>query len=76
IYYLERRVERPVPLNNEDAIPDDEGAKGAELGLKDSNATGRFLGLTFALDTKVVEPSDDIRRAFRDLPDPHLVVLN
>jgi ABC transporter substrate binding protein (PQQ-dependent alcohol dehydrogenase system) len=76
IHYLERRVERPVPLNNEDAIPDDEGAKGAELGLKDSNATGRFLGMTFALDTKVVEPSDDIRRAFRDLPDPRLVVLN
>ncbi|QGY05146.1 ABC transporter substrate-binding protein [Methylobacterium mesophilicum SR1.6/6] len=76
IHYLERRVERPVPLNNEDPIPDDEGAKGAELGLKDSNATGRFLGLAFALDTKVVEPGDDIRQAFRALPDPRLVVLN
>ena len=76
IHYLERRVERPVPLNNEDPIPDDEGAKGAELGLKDSNATGRFLGLSFGLDTKVVEPGDDIRQAFRDLGDPRLVVVN
>lgn len=76
IHYLERRVERPVPLNNEDPIPDDEGAKGADLGLKDSNATGRFLGLSFALDAKVVAPGDDIRQAFRDLADPRLVVVN
>jgi ABC transporter substrate binding protein (PQQ-dependent alcohol dehydrogenase system) len=76
IQYLERRVERPVPLNNEDPIPDDEGARGAELGLKDSNATGRFIGLGFTLDTKVVEPGDDIRTAFQDLPDRRFVVLN
>ncbi|MGH1575294.1 ABC transporter substrate-binding protein [Methylobacterium sp. P31] len=76
IHYLERRVERPVPLNNEDPIPDDEGAKGAELGLRDSNATGRFLGLSFGLDTKVVEPGDDIRQAFRRLADPRFVVIN
>lgn len=76
IHYLERRIERPVPLNNEDAIPDDEGAKGAELGLRDSNATGRFLGLRFDLDAKVVEPGDDIRQAFRGLADPRIVVLN
>ena len=76
IHYLERRIERPVPLNNEDPIPDDEGAKGAELGLKDSNATGRFLGLSFALDSKIVEPADDIRQAFRNLAGPRFVVLN
>ena len=76
IHYLERRVERPVPLNNEDPIPDDEGAKGAELGLRDSNATGRFLGLSFGLDASVIEPGDDIRQAFRDLADRRFVVLN
>jgi ABC transporter substrate binding protein (PQQ-dependent alcohol dehydrogenase system) len=76
IRYLERRVERPVPLNNEDPIPDDEGARGAELGLRDSNATGRFLGLSFTLDTKVVAPADDIRRAFRDFAERALVVVN
>ncbi len=76
IQYLERRVERPVPLNNEDPIPDDEGAKGAELGLKDSNATGRFLGLSFDLDTRIVQPGADIRAAFREIADPRFVVLN
>ncbi|WP_205737470.1 ABC transporter substrate-binding protein, partial [Halorubrum lacusprofundi] len=75
-HYLERRVERPLPLNNEDPIPDDEGARGAELGLKDSNATGRFIGLSFSLDAKIVQPGDDIRAAFRDIPDPRFVVLN
>ena len=76
IQYLERRIERPVPLNNEDPIPDDEGAKGAELGLKDSNATGRFIGLSFSLESKIVQPGEDIRAAFRDLADPRFVVLN
>jgi len=76
VQYLERRVERPVPLNNEDPIPDDEGAKGAELGLKDSNATGRFVGLSFGLEPKIVEPGADIRAAFRQIADPRFVVLN
>jgi ABC transporter substrate binding protein (PQQ-dependent alcohol dehydrogenase system) len=78
IHYLERRIERPTPLNNEDPIPDDEGLKGAELGLKDSNATGRFVALRFALDTRRVEPDGDIRQAFRDLGggSVRFVVLN
>ncbi|SFL96625.1 ABC transporter substrate-binding protein [Methylobacterium pseudosasicola] len=76
IHYLERRVERPAPLNNEDPIPDDEGARGAELGLKDSSATGRFIGLGFSLATKVVAPGDDIRAAFRELANRTFVVLN
>lgn len=77
IHYLERRVERPTPLNNEDPIPDDEGLKGAELGLRDSNATGRFVALRFALDTRLVAPDGDIRQAFRDLGGPaRFVVLN
>ena len=79
IHYIERRIERPNPLNNEDPVPDDEGLKGAELGLKDANATGRFVGLAFALKTTIVEPGADIRAAFaeasRDAP-PRFVVVN
>ncbi len=56
IAYLERRIERPNPLNNEDPVPADQGRKGAELGLRDSNATGRFVGVSFDLASKVVEP--------------------
>ena len=76
IHYLERRVERPTPLNNEDPIPDDEGLKGAELGLKDSNATGRFVSLNFALHSRIVEPDEDFRAVFLSLDAPRFVVLN
>lgn len=79
IHYVERRVERPTPLNNEDPIPSDEGLAGAELGIKDSNATGRFVGLSFALKSTIVEPDADIRAAFADLirsEHPRFVVVN
>ncbi|GJD84431.1 hypothetical protein HPGCJGGD_2307 [Methylobacterium haplocladii] len=79
IQYIERRIERPSPLNNEDPVPDDEGLKGAELGIRDSNATGRFVGLGFALKTTVVEPGADIRAAFAEIAKagpPRFVVVN
>ena len=67
IHYVERRVERPTPLNNEPPIPDDEGLRGAELGLRDGNATGRFVGLAFALKSTVVEPGADLGAALANL---------
>lgn len=80
VAYIERRIERPNPLNNEDPVPADEGLKGAELGLRDSNATGRFVGLSFALSSKVVEPEADIRAALAELlagsDHPRFVVVN
>lgn len=79
IHYIERRIERPSPLNNENPIPDDEGLRGAELGIKDSNATGRFVGLAFALKTTIVEPGADIRAAFTEIARsgaPRFVVVN
>ncbi len=80
VAYLERRIERPNPLNNEDPFPADEGLKGAELGLRDSNSTGRFVGLSFGLTSTVVEPGADIRAAFAGLlagaGHPRFVVIN
>ncbi len=67
IHYVERRVERPTPLNNEPPIPDDEGLRGAELGLRDGNATGRFVGLSFALKPTVIEPGADLQAALAAL---------
>lgn len=64
IHYIARRIERPSPRNNEDPVPADEGRRGAELGIADSNAAGRFVGLSFALKSTVVEPEADIRAAF------------
>ena len=63
VHYVERRIERPTPLNNEPPVPADEGLRGADLGLRDGNATGRFLGLAFTLKPVVVEPGADIRAA-------------
>lgn len=79
IYYVERRVEHPPPLNNEDPIPADEGSKGAELGVKDSNATGRFVGVAFELKTTVVEPDADIKAAVASIvakDKPTFLVVN
>ncbi len=79
IHYIERRVERPSPLNNEDPIPADEGLRGAELGIADSNAAGRFVGLSFALKTTVVEPDADLRAAFAAIAKaeaPRFVLVN
>lgn len=67
IHYVERRVERPTPLNNESPIPNDEGLAGAELGLRDGNATGRFVGLSFTLKSTVVEPGADLPAALAAL---------
>lgn len=76
LHYLERRIERPTPLNNEEAVPEDEGRRGAELALAEANATGRFLGLHFTLDTTIVEPGQAIRAALAGLAAPRFVVVN
>jgi ABC transporter substrate binding protein (PQQ-dependent alcohol dehydrogenase system) len=76
IHYLERRIERPTPLNNEEAVPDDEGRRGAEVALAEANATGRFLGLRFALVKTIVEPGQSIVGAFAALDTPRFVVVN
>ncbi len=65
IHYIERRVDRPTPPNNEPPVPEDEGRVGAELGLRDGNATGRFVGLSFALKSTIVEVGQDIRTALK-----------
>lgn len=79
IHYFERRVERPTPLNNEYPIPDDEGLKGAELGIRDSNAAGRFVGLKFELRPTVVAPDGDLEAAFAEIVErdqPGFVAVN
>jgi ABC transporter substrate binding protein (PQQ-dependent alcohol dehydrogenase system) len=67
VHYFERRIERPTPLNNQDPIPDDEGLRGAELAIAESNATGRFVGLKFELKPTVVEPGGDLEAAFAEI---------
>ena len=63
ILYVERKVDHLPPLNNEDPIPDDLGKVGAELGIKDSNASGRFVGVALEMKSVVVAQDADIKAA-------------
>lgn len=76
IHYIERRIERPRPLNNEPPVPEDAGRAGAQLGLADGNATGRFVGLRFGLKTSVVKPEGDLRAALAEGEGARFLVVN
>lgn len=55
ILYIEQRVERAPVLSNLVAWPDDDGMQGAALGLADNNATGRFVGQEYSMDTLIFD---------------------
>ena len=63
ILYVERKVDHLPPLNNEEPIPDDLGRAGAALGIKDSNASGRFVGVALQMKSIVVAQDADIKAA-------------
>ena len=67
VAYVERQVDHLPPLNNEDPPPADQGRAGAQLGLDDSNATGRFVGVQLKLETAVVAPNGDLLGAAKAL---------
>lgn len=58
VLYLQiLQAERPT-LSNLDPVPEDLGLKGAELGAKDNNTTGGFLGYEFKLDIQQIDEAD------------------
>ncbi len=76
VLYLERQVERPPVLSSLDAVPDDLGLAGAELGLFENTATARFLGHSYTLDTVVVGVEEDFGEAVeRVLADGHRLIV-
>ncbi|MBV7395209.1 ABC transporter substrate-binding protein [Mameliella sediminis] len=77
IHYLRQDVERPPVLSNLDPIPRDLGLSGAELGLKDNNTTGRFLGQAYDMQVTDVPVGGDLAAAARAaLETSQLIVLN
>ncbi len=54
ILYLWQAEDRPPTLANREPPPGDAGRAGAELGIADSNTTGRFTGQTYRLTTQEV----------------------
>src|SRR5271165_5017853 len=67
IGWLSQPVKRALPLSYLDQPPEDEGIRGARLGIADNDTTGHFTGQTFALTERVVAEDEDIVAAFRDL---------
>lgn len=65
VVYLKQEVNRPPVLSNYDAVPEDLGAAGAAVALKDNLTTGGFLGHRYTLDVVAVQPDDDFLTAAR-----------
>ena len=77
IAYLEQEVEHPPTLSNLDPVPEDLGRAGAELGLADNETTGRFLGQTYDLLTRIVTLDEDWLAAARAaLAETTILVVN
>ena len=67
IVYLRQEIDRPPVLSNLDAVPEDEGIAGAEVGLEDNITTGKFLNQSFTLDIRSVPVGGDIIAETRDV---------
>ena len=77
VIYLEQQRERPPVLSNLVVHPEDEGEQGALLGIADNNTTGKFLKQTYAIETIIVPPEDDVVAAAKAaLQGTNLVLLN
>lgn len=63
IAYVRQQVERPPVLSDLDPIPEDEGLRGAELGIADLATTGGFLGHAYALTVYDVPVGGDLDAA-------------
>ncbi|WP_193371575.1 ABC transporter substrate-binding protein [Pelagibius marinus] len=76
IAYLEHQVKHPPTLSNLDPLPEDLGQAGAELGLVENQASGRFLGQAYTLSVRSVPPDEDFLAAGREvLSETRLLVV-
>jgi ABC transporter substrate binding protein (PQQ-dependent alcohol dehydrogenase system) len=66
IVYLRQEIDRPPVLSSLDAVPEDEGIAGAQVGLEDNITTGKFLNQTFTLDIRSVPAGGDLLAAAHD----------
>jgi len=66
ILYLQQRVAAPATLSTRVRPPDDEGLRGAELGVADNDTTGRFLGQDYALEAVIATPGESLLERARE----------
>ncbi|HEX4618053.1 MAG TPA: ABC transporter substrate-binding protein [Stellaceae bacterium] len=67
IGWLSRAVKRTLPLSYLDQPPQDEGLRGARLGIADNETTGHFTGQSFALTETIVPEDGDVAAGLREL---------
>lgn len=76
IVYLGKAYKEPPSLSLLEKILMDEGLAGAELGVRDNNSTGKFLGQTFVLKRHVVpEDGDPVAKAKAVLRDGDALII-
>ncbi|MDJ0512836.1 MAG: ABC transporter substrate-binding protein [Methyloceanibacter sp.] len=69
IGYLREDVEKPRPASRLDIEPDNAGIAGAEMGVKDNNAGGRFMGHLYGLSVETANSPDEAVEALKKLYD-------
>ncbi|MBV7409218.1 ABC transporter substrate-binding protein [Maritimibacter sp. DP1N21-5] len=71
------RLEEPprAVLSNLDAVPEDLGLAGADLGRADNATTGSFMGHDYQLTTVSLPPEGDVVAAARELAAGHRIIL-
>lgn len=78
IMYLEQKIKKPPVLSNIIEDPDDLGLKGAQIAIKDSNKSARFLGQHYNLIEKISFDKNELISEFEKFIDDgnSFVVLN
>lgn len=69
IGYVRQLVVLPPNLSNLIPPPEDEGAAGGRLSIRDNNTTGRFMGQTFTFRELDVPPGEDVLPRFMEMVD-------
>ncbi|MEM9592302.1 MAG: ABC transporter substrate-binding protein [Pseudomonadota bacterium] len=69
IGYLREDVERPTPASRLDIEPENAGIAGAEMGVKENNAGGRFRGHLYGLSVETAKSPDEAVDALKKLYD-------
>ncbi|WP_108683408.1 ABC transporter substrate-binding protein [Methyloceanibacter sp. wino2] len=59
IGYLREEVAGPRPASRLDVEPDNAGIAGAEMGIKENNAGGRFMGHLYGLDVETASSPEE-----------------
>ncbi|BAQ17792.1 ABC transporter substrate-binding protein [Methyloceanibacter caenitepidi] len=67
IGYIREEVAGPRPASRLDIEPDNAGIAGAEMGVKENNAGGRFMGHLYGLDVETASSPEEAVEALKKL---------